>query len=108
MKYIVKCKELFFKKITPSSYESVKKEEYIELINIANSDIEKIGVNNFTSYFQEGQYFIDLWTAHILFQRKDISNEIRKECLDVIKGYLNNPLAPEVSLEEEEWIKSNS
>lgn len=104
MMYIEKCKELFFKKITPSNKLNVLKEEYKDLVFIAKTDIKEVGVENFMSYFQEYQYLIDLWTAHILFDYENISNHQKEECIKVIKSYLNNPLAPELAIEEKNWL----
>jgi hypothetical protein len=105
MMYIVKCKELFFKKISPSNKLSFEKEEYKDLVKIAKTDIKEVGIDSFMSYFQEYQYLIDLWTAHILFDYENISNDEKEECIKVIKGYLNNPLAPEIAKEEGDWLK---
>ena len=96
---------MFLKKISPSNKLNFEKKEYRDLVNIAEAEIKEVGVDNFMSYFQEYQYLIDLWTAHILFDYKDTSKEVKEECLKVIKGYLNNPLAPEIAIEEENWLR---
>jgi hypothetical protein len=105
MVYTVKCKELFLNGIRPSNPLSYQKKEYIELMNIANQEIKEIGVDLFSSNFQEMQYLVNLWTAHILFERKDVSCETKKDCLSIIRDYSTTPVDIVLAKEEENWLR---
>lgn len=107
MMYIVKCKELFFKNITPSNSLNFQKKEYIELMRLANRDIKEMGTDLFSSNFQEMQYLVNLWTAHILIDRKDVSEEIKEDCLSIIKRYSTSPINIDLAKEEKEWLLKN-
>lgn len=105
MKYTVKCKELFLKNIRPSNALNNQKSEYAEIMNIADMEIKTIGIDNFSSHFQEMQYLVNLWTAHILFEKKDVSSEIKEECLSIIRDYSTTPFDIDLAKEEENWLK---
>jgi hypothetical protein len=107
LEYLQKCKELYKKNIIPC--ESVeKKDQYLTDINtISNNIISIKGLKYFSSFLLEGHYLVDLWTAHLLFLM-DINDEIKNECLKKIIDYSDNPLVPEVSKMELDWLNKNS
>ena len=105
MSYTIKCRELYFKCINPSNPLSIHKREYTELIDIANQEIKKVGIELFSCYFQEMQYRVDLWTAHILYEREDVSSEIKNDCLSIIKNYSTTLLNIDLAKEEENWLR---
>lgn len=105
MSYTLKCRELYFKRINPSNPLSIHKIAYTELIDIANQEIKKVGIELFSCYFQEMQYRVDLWTAHILYEREDVSSEIKNDCLSIIKNYSITRLNIDLAKEEENWLR---
>ena len=60
--------------------------------------------DQFAGYLQEGQYFIQLWTAHLILEYGKPSDKLKSECLEVIIDYADNPLAPDASIEEKLWV----
>lgn len=105
--YLIKCRENYLKKITPSNKKSKDTDDYKQLIEIAKKTIDEIGIDNFSGYFQEGYYLVNLWTAHIIIEYYNPSKDLEKKCLEIIVNHLDNPLAPIVSLEEKEWLEEN-
>jgi len=105
--YLLQCKENYFDQITPSNKSSRNKEGYKKIVDIAKKYFEKGAYIDFAGFFQEGQYFIALWTAHMIVEYGAPSYELKMEALTVIKKYSDNPLAPKVAGEELDWIKHN-
>lgn len=61
----------------------------------------------FVSFFQEGQYFMSLWAAHLLLEFGKPKEELISKTLEIIIDYSDNPLAIEVSNEEKAWLIAN-
>lgn len=55
--------------------------------------------------FQEGQYFIPLWTAHLILDYGQPNHNLKETCLNKIKDYIDNPFAREVEAEEKAWLE---
>jgi hypothetical protein len=105
--YLFKCREMYFKNITPSNPTSKNLIEYAELLDIANEIINKLGLDSFAEYFQEDHYLVSLWTAHIILEYYKPNENILIMSLDIIKDYTDNPLVPNISLEEKRWLEEN-
>jgi hypothetical protein len=105
--YLFKCRENYFNGITPSNEKSKNTVGYQELLKIANDTIEKIGLEAFTGFFQELQYRVNLWTAHIILEHYNADIEIEKECIKIIKRYSTGTLNPIVAIEEKKWLEEN-
>jgi len=54
----------------------------------------------------EGQYFIQLWTAHLILEYGHPDLELKNRCLDEIIKYADNSLAPRVATQEKQWLES--
>ncbi len=103
--FINQCKENYFKKITPSDKESLGKEEYLFLLEIAQKEIEKDGLKRFSYYLVEYQYLVNLWASHyIIFQNPD--EELKKKCLETIVRYAQSD-NKKISKEEQNWLYEN-
>ena len=104
--FILTCKDAYFKKIRPADIESRLSKEYKNLVEIAQLYFENNLLEDFATYMMEGQYFIELWTAHLIL-KYGISNEsLRQQCINVIIKYTDNPLARDVENEEKLWLKN--
>ena len=103
--YIIQCRYNTLNRITPSNSEKYNTIEYKSLIEIGRKYIEERGVSEFSNYFQGDQYFVELWTAHIIFEYGDPGPSLKSECIEIIKKYSDNPLSPKTSIEEQEWLK---
>ena len=104
-RYIMQCRENTFKGITPASTEKYNTPGYKAIINLGKQYIEDGGIAEFSRNFQGDQYFVELWTAHIIFEYGNPDLKLKAQCVEIIKSYSDNPLSPEVSLEELEWLK---
>lgn len=106
-KYLVKCKENYLKGITPSNSRQIEEEAYKETVAIAIACIKTYGVENFSSFFQESQYLVNLWTAHFILKYANPDDKLKSKSLEVIKNYSSTPLAPKLAEEEKVWLLEN-
>lgn len=105
--YLIKCSENYLNGVTPSKKESKNDLGYLQLLNIARYTINDIGLESFTGYFQELQYRVNLWTAHILIEYYEINTEINNECIKIIRRYSESSLNSELAKEEQDWLEEN-
>lgn len=104
--YLMKCKAFNLKGIIPAVSVMKTDEFFIELKAISDKLIKEIGLEGFSSFLMEGQYLVQLWTAHFLLL--NITNDkIKIASINMIKEYTNNPLTREVAKKENEWLKIN-
>jgi len=99
------CKECYFEKITPANPEFYSNTKYQRLVSIAKEFFNNDLYMEFAECLEESQYFVALWTAHFLLEHGDADTNIKVNALHTILNYLDNPVFPEVSKEEEEWLK---
>lgn len=102
--YLWKCRENYFLKITPGCENCQQEKGYIELEQIAVQYIKESGAADFSGFFMEYQYLVDLWTAHMLLQHADITPELKENCLNVIKSYSTTTLNETIAKEETLWL----
>jgi hypothetical protein len=106
--FLLTCKKNYLDKVTPSNAESKSKKGYLRLIEIAKEYFRNNKYKTFAGFFQEGQYFIALWAAHLILEYGNADHELKLAALKIIKDYSENPLAPDVALEEKKWLDTNS
>jgi len=102
--YLLQCKDNYFNGITPSNYKFYSLPEYKRLIDIGKKCIKEIGILEFSYFFQESQYFIELWTAHIIFEHGDSNANLKEQSVKIIKKYSNSTLNIKIADEEKTWI----
>ena len=105
--FIIECRDVYFKKITPASELTRRSLEYLELIDVAREIVAKKGLEFFSFYFQEGQYFVDLWTAHIILEYMEPDKTLKEQSINIIRNYSTSTFSPEVAIEEQEWLLRN-
>lgn len=106
-KFLRLCKQNYFDKITPSNVSNYENENCKELVRIAKKYFKNNRYKEFVDFFQEGQYFVALWAAHLILEFGDPSKEYISLALEIITDYSDNPLAIDVAKEEAEWLKLN-
>jgi hypothetical protein len=104
--YIVQCKQNYLSGIYPAGKGSKDKAGYELLVKIAKSYFDKNLYNDFASYFMEGQYLIQLWTAHLILEYGHPNEQLKNKCIDEIKKYADSSLLPEVSEQERRWLET--
>ena len=105
--FLLTCKRNYFDKVTPSDTVSRLKEGYQKLVNIASEYFRHNEYEKFAGFFQEGQYFIPLWAAHLILEYGTANHELMFAALNIIKDYSDNPLAQDVAQEERQWRDAN-
>lgn len=106
--YLKICRDNYFQKVTPGNPENKEKNGYKKLIEIAEQFFENNEYHLFSGYFNEGKYFVQLWTAHLILEYGKANEDLYKICLNEIIKYSESELSPEVALEEKEWLKQNN
>jgi hypothetical protein len=106
--FLMQCKANYFNKITPSNDKVISDKGYQNLIRIAKAYFNIGEINDFAGYFQEGQYFVALWTAHLIIEYGKPDELLKTDALAVIRKYSDNPLAPDVANEEKLWLERNN
>jgi hypothetical protein len=104
--FIIQCRTNYFLGIRPANKQSKETEGYKALVKIAKTYFESNRYDEFAGGFMEGQYFIPLWTAHLILEYGQPNKHIRELCLKAILDYSDNPIAPDVAIEERAWLES--
>ena len=102
--YLQICKEFHERDIIPAISIQIRDENYDEIKGLSEKIIRENGINSFAEFFQEGQYLVQLWTAHLILENNNTSDELKHKSLLVIKDYTDNPLVPKVSVAENVWF----
>jgi hypothetical protein len=108
VEFLVTCKGCYFNNITPSNPVSKDTKAYKHLVDITIHYIKQRGLEEFAGFFQDGQYFIDLWAAHLLIDHGKPNAELTERALNIIRTYSDNPLAPAVAEEEKAWLNEHN
>jgi hypothetical protein len=106
-KFLWICKENYLKGITPSNPIHYNDTEYQALVDIGTEYFKNGEIEEFSYFLGESQYFVPLWVAHIILENGKPNDVLKNECIETIKEYSDNPLAPKVSEEERTWLKKN-
>lgn len=105
--FLIVCRQNYFEGVTPSGSLNHKKEGYKKIVQIAKEFFKNGEYTSFADYFQEGQYLVALWAAHMLIEYGNPGKELMIAAFNIIKEYSDNPLAPNVSKEESAWLNAN-
>ena len=104
--YIIQCRTNWFLGIRPYDRSAKDRQEYKALIKIAQTYFDRGRYEEFSNYFMEGQYLIQLWTAHLILEYGRPTSQLKQKCLMIVADYANNPLAPDVALGAREWLEN--
>jgi len=77
--YLLQCKANYFDNITPSNKDGYDKLGYHKLVEIAKEYFENGGLEIFAGFFQEYQYIVDLWTAHLIIEYGNPNEAIKNK-----------------------------
>ena len=101
--FIVQCRTNYFLGIRPANQQSMNTDGYKALVKIAKRYFDADRHDDFAGNFMEGQYFIDLWAAHLMLEYGQPNERQKEQCLEIIRRYTDNPLAPGAAIEEKIW-----
>ena len=105
-----------FLMLCKSNYEDNKSPIHNGVLSIDKSDklaqmavnyIEEHKLEEFSNFFMESQYLVNLWAAHLILEFGKPSKDIESEAIEIIKRYSNTPLDEELAKEESEWLSNN-
>ncbi|WP_443938773.1 hypothetical protein [Pedobacter sp. MW01-1-1] len=105
--FLLQCKSNYFKGITPSNSIYEETDEYKVLIEVGIKYFKENGLEEFAFFLRESQYFVALWTAHIILKYGEPAVSLAVECINTIKEYSEHPVNLKISLEEKKWLERN-
>ena len=106
-KFLLQCKKNFMDNIRPSNKDSLNKIGYQTLIEIAKKYFEKGEIEKFSSFFQEFQYNVNLWVAHLILEYGQPNELIKFEAIEIIHRYSSSPFDLTLAFEEKQWLIKN-
>ena len=77
-------------------------------IEIAKKYFEKGEIKKFSYFFQEFQYNINLWAAHLILEYGQPNELIKCEAIEIIHRYSSSPLDANLAYEEKQWLIDNN
>jgi hypothetical protein len=102
--YLMLCRECFFLQLFPASPGVKTTEQYQRLKKIVTIYFTENKLDDFAGFLAEGHYLVQLWTAHFIIEYGDPDLNLKKSCIQLIKEYTDNPLAPDVAEQEKLWL----
>jgi glucokinase len=105
--YVCQCRLNTFAGTTPSNTDFFDTADYNKVVKLAYQYIDENGLLGFAGFVQGDQYFVELWTAHIIYNHADASEKLKLECVDIITKYADSSLNTKVASEEQEWLRRN-
>ena len=104
--FLWQCRANYFIGIRPGDQNAKNLDGYKVLVEIAKEYFRDERYDAFIGFFQEGQYFIQLWAAHLLLEYGKPKPQIRAMSLKIIEEYSTTPLHPEVAIQEKAWLEN--
>lgn len=108
LSYIESCRNLYKLGYTPSNFDFRDDPLFHKFLKIAKNEVHNLGIDGFYNYTQEYNYFVNLWTAHLIIEFFEGSNEVKSGCLDIIIRYSRSKLNTKVASEEIKWLGKNN
>ena len=105
-KYLAECAKCYKKNIRPSNEVNKSDPEYLELVKTGHEFIDHFGLNQFSGYLKEGQFFVDLWTAHIILDYSKADQVLKIESIEMVRLYAEKSPNDLILKEESIWLKS--
>jgi len=102
--YLLICKSNYFSKIYPTDNISKDSPGYKTLQLIAQSFFDEEKHIDFAGFLMEAQYFVDLWTAHLILEYGNPDKKLSEECIAIITEYSTSTLNTEVAIQERNWL----
>ena len=106
-RFLMQCKYNYLKGITPSNLVYYNNADYLKLISIGREFLNIGQIEAFAFFMSESQYFVPLWTAHIILEYGSPNEDMKNECLATIIEYANHPTNKKIAIEEQSWLISN-
>jgi hypothetical protein len=106
--FMILCKALYLKGITPINILKCNDSDCITLRKVVQDCVDHYGLEKICGFFNEFQYRINLVAAHFVLERcENIEQHQVENALDVVKRYSVSPLNFELASEEMRWLTEN-
>lgn len=106
-KYLFQCLYNYKNNIRPANKTSYNTEGYKKLVEIAKIYFNGNELKLFGGFFQEYQYCVNLWTAHLILEYGKPTKEIKCEAIDIIQRYSETPVDEKLANEEKQCLTNN-
>ncbi|NVO33520.1 hypothetical protein [Hymenobacter lapidiphilus] len=103
--FLLQCRENFFLGITPANLLQRAEPGPQKLVELYTRFIGANQIVAFVGLLQEGQYYINLWAAHLLVEHHHPDGPTHQICMDTIERYANSSIDPKVAQQELEWLR---
>jgi hypothetical protein len=101
--FIIQCRANYILGIRPAHQQSKDTEGYTALVQIAKSYFDANRYDDFAGNFMEGQYFIDLWAAHLMLEYGQPNERQKETVLGNYQKIYRQSTAPGAAIEEKIW-----
>lgn len=107
--FLLKCRDLYHAGITPANPEQRTTEEYQTMVELGLSYFKEGREREFSGFFGEAQYAVDLWAAHLILEHGKPDHILKQSCIEIIRRYAGStmPHARQIAMEEIEWLAQN-
>ena len=105
--FVEQCKANFFNDIRPANPATNGSAEYKAVITIAKDFFSRGETGAFENFLARSQYFVDLWSAHMLLEHGQPEETLQKKATDVVRKYARGCMNPEVIQEEKAWLATH-
>jgi len=107
VKFLSLCKSYYLDKRIPIKNGSLSVESTDEIVQVAQAYFYANKEEDFTGFFMESQYLVNLWSAHLLLDFGVPNEKQVSQDMDIVKRYSTTSLNEELANEEREWLKRN-
>lgn len=104
--YLFQCRRNYNSGIRPSNHYNFENEGYKRLVEIAQEYFKNGKKYEFLRFFEEYQYSVNLWTAHLVLEYGEPNEKEESRALEIIKRYSETPLNTVLATEEKNWLSN--
>ena len=105
--FVEQCKANFFNDIRPANPTTNGSPAYNAVIAIAKDFFSRGEIGTFERFLGKSQYFVDLWSAHMVLEHGQPEDDLKKRSTDVVRKYARGCMNPEVIAEEKTWLATH-
>lgn len=105
--FVEQCKANFFNDIRPANPATTGSPDHRAVVTIAKDFFNRGDVTALQHLLGKSQYFVDLWSAHMLIEHGQPEETLKARAADTIRKYARGCMNPEVIAEEKSWLAAH-
>lgn len=83
------CKENYFLGILPADPQSLEKDGYKTVVQIAKTYFSADLYEPIVQYLTEGRYYLKLWSAYLTLEYGNPNDDLKTTCIEIIRNTAN-------------------